>query len=275
MADEYLLVLWTALAVIFALFYFWRWRKVQQQTEFIEEQKRAHDEVVRKARIERLRGTKANKSTFGVGGGSETESSVAEASRGTGNDGRLGSNLPKVSSEQSGDKSVRRKHVRNEEDIKKVRLKKFEFMQGTPEEIERNDQTDDSSAEIENQVPADSHVQSKQSCGNECENSQSVVEEVIDYNNENMEFSTLKRIPAPGQHVATGSGKGITFDPESGAPVAHPLKTLETVLAWRPGFDEFNVAKEPLVVSEALPVCTNQAKTLVCHDMRGGYIEDR
>ena len=73
MADEYLLVLWTALAVIFALFYFWRWRKVQQQTEFIEEQKRAHDEVVRKARIERLRGTKANKSTFGVGGGSETE----------------------------------------------------------------------------------------------------------------------------------------------------------------------------------------------------------
>ncbi|XP_019643810.1 PREDICTED: cytosolic endo-beta-N-acetylglucosaminidase-like [Branchiostoma belcheri] len=75
---------------------------------------------------------------------------------------------------------------------------------------------------------------------------------------------------------------GKNFETESDTsdslvPVSRPLYTVEDVLAWTPHkdgckTDAFNIATVPLAKrtqQDGVP------KTLVCHDMKGGYIEDR
>lgn len=59
----------------------------------------------------------------------------------------------------------------------------------------------------------------------------------------------------------------------SGYPVAAPIKALESVLAWEPDHDDICVSSIPL--KQRVPSPFDQPNVLVCHDMMGGYTNDR
>ena len=56
-------------------------------------------------------------------------------------------------------------------------------------------------------------------------------------------------------------------------PVTRPLTSLDELWAWMEGFDELNVSSVPLRrVGDQLE---RGPRTIVCHDMKGGYVQDR
>ncbi|KAK4743173.1 hypothetical protein SAY87_001174 [Trapa incisa] len=81
----------------------------------------------------------------------------------------------------------------------------------------------------------------------------------------------------PMPEAGHGGEAAVDFDPlVPSAPISYPIKTLED-LASRTYFDSFhypfNVSSAPLSSSsERLP---DRARVLVCHDMQGGYKDDR
>ncbi len=61
------------------------------------------------------------------------------------------------------------------------------------------------------------------------------------------------------------------FDDQTDLPVIQPLCTLDVVMDWQAGEESACVATVPRP-NRTLPLRT---RTLVCHDMKGGYMEDR
>lgn len=65
------------------------------------------------------------------------------------------------------------------------------------------------------------------------------------------------------------------YDKDTTRPISFYLSTLEELLAWTPLMEDgFNVALEPLECRQP-PLSSPRPRTLLCHDMMGGYLEDR
>ncbi|XP_012968918.2 cytosolic endo-beta-N-acetylglucosaminidase isoform X2 [Mesocricetus auratus] len=65
------------------------------------------------------------------------------------------------------------------------------------------------------------------------------------------------------------------YDKDTTRPVSFYLSSLEELLAWTPLMEDgFNVALEPLERRQP-PLSSPRPRTLLCHDMMGGYLEDR
>ncbi|XP_013002578.1 cytosolic endo-beta-N-acetylglucosaminidase isoform X1 [Cavia porcellus] len=65
------------------------------------------------------------------------------------------------------------------------------------------------------------------------------------------------------------------YDKETTKPISFYLSSLEELLAWTPLMeDSFNVALQPLECRQP-PLSSHRPRTLLCHDMMGGYLEDR
>lgn len=58
---------------------------------------------------------------------------------------------------------------------------------------------------------------------------------------------------------------------ERSSPSAEPINSLEELMLWEEG-DDYYVGVAPL---EPCQREVNLPKTLICHDMAGGYLEDR
>ncbi|XP_043441671.1 cytosolic endo-beta-N-acetylglucosaminidase isoform X3 [Prionailurus bengalensis] len=64
------------------------------------------------------------------------------------------------------------------------------------------------------------------------------------------------------------------YDKDTTKPISFYLPSLEELLAWTPDAeDSFNVALEPLKCRQP-PLSSQRPRTLLCHDMMGGYLDD-
>ncbi|KAM5216780.1 cytosolic endo-beta-N-acetylglucosaminidase isoform 2-T2 [Hipposideros larvatus] len=65
------------------------------------------------------------------------------------------------------------------------------------------------------------------------------------------------------------------YDKDTTSPISFYLSSLEELLAWTPDVEDgFNVALEPPQCRQP-PLSSRRPRTLLCHDMMGGYLDDK
>ena len=78
--------------------------------------------------------------------------------------------------------------------------------------------------------------------------------------------------------VSANCDRTSQFSSPDDPPAASPLDSLEAVLSWSPGADDFCVPVVPLKEDNGgggLLDDPTAPKLIVCHDMMGGYKKDR
>ncbi|XP_062936663.1 cytosolic endo-beta-N-acetylglucosaminidase isoform X2 [Cynocephalus volans] len=65
------------------------------------------------------------------------------------------------------------------------------------------------------------------------------------------------------------------YDKDTTQPISFYLSSLEELLAWTPCMEDgFNTALEPTECRQP-PLSSQRPRTLLCHDMMGGYLDDK
>nr|XP_014719023.2 cytosolic endo-beta-N-acetylglucosaminidase isoform X1 [Equus asinus] len=68
---------------------------------------------------------------------------------------------------------------------------------------------------------------------------------------------------------------GRYYDKDTTKPISFYLSSLEELLAWTPNVEDgFNVALQPSECRQP-PLSSRRPRTLLCHDMMGGYLDDK
>lgn len=76
-------------------------------------------------------------------------------------------------------------------------------------------------------------------------------------------------------HVISCSLPARHYDADTTEPISCALQTLDELLSWKLSeSNPFNVAVVPLAAREP-PLSSCPRRTLVSHDMMGGYLDDR
>lgn len=152
------------------------------------------------------------------------------------------------------------------QDGEKAKIARLKYFVDKPEDVAASSKSGPSAS---TPCERDSVKQQTGQGRSECESLDSPVSENL---RPQPSVRSSKLIPGPNSLGSHDFGESH-FDPETSAPITQPLNTLEDVFSWRQGFDFFNVATVNLTAENRK--LEKRPRTLVCHDMKGGYIEDR
>lgn len=90
-----------------------------------------------------------------------------------------------------------------------------------------------------------------------------------------LKFSVINPIISTDASLFPSSEPVRYYDKDTTKPISFYLSSLEELLAWTPNVEDgFNVALGPPECRQP-PLSSRRPRTLMCHDMMGGYLDDK